>query len=69
MLRLGGDLLASRDALDRVASQVAALPADGGAARIGAIVDHELASEAVGLDGVRDLTHVRDVLARARYPH
>jgi hypothetical protein len=69
VLRLGGDLLASRDALDRVASQVAALPADGGAARIGAIVDHELASEAVGLDGVRDLTHVRDVLARARYPH
>jgi hypothetical protein len=67
VLRLGGDLLASRDALDRVASQVAALPEGAGAAAIGAIVDRELTSESVGLDGIRDLTHVRDVLARARF--
>jgi hypothetical protein len=66
VLRIGGDLLASRDALDRVALQVAALPDAEGRSAVGAIVDRELTSDRVGLDGVRDLTHIRDVLVSAR---
>ena len=67
-LRLGGDLLASRDALDRVASRVAALPDDTADIErvVGAIVDQELSPTSVGFDGVRDLATVRDVLVRAR---
>jgi hypothetical protein len=65
-LRVGGDLLASRDALDRVAYAVSALPRGAGVDAVGAIVDRELSPTTVALDGVRDLTHLRDVLARAR---
>jgi hypothetical protein len=65
-LRVGGDLLASRDALDRVAQAVSALPAGGRVDAIGAIVDREFSPTTVALDGVRDLTHLRDVLARAQ---
>jgi hypothetical protein len=65
-LRLGGDLLASRDALERVAARVAALALDVSSETVGRIVDEELTAGGVGLDGVRDLTHVRDVLVRAR---
>jgi hypothetical protein len=66
VLRLGGDLLASRDALDRVASLVAALPSGAGPTEIGAILDRELSPSSVALDGVRDLASLRDVLFRAR---
>jgi hypothetical protein len=66
ILRVGGDLLASRDALDRVAMEVAALPGDAPLEAIGAIVDRELSPTNVALDGVRNLAHLRDVLAKAR---
>jgi hypothetical protein len=65
-LRLGGELLASRDALDRVAAQVARLPPEATAEDIGAIVDREMSAPTVALDGVRDLATLRDVLARGR---
>jgi len=65
-LRLGGDLLASRDAIDRVASLVDGLPRGADAAEVGAIVDRELSGPGVALDGVRDLASLRDVLFKAR---
>lgn len=66
VLRLGGDLMASRDALDRLATAVDALPADAALAAIGGLVDQELGAPQVALDGVRDLASVRDVLALAK---
>jgi len=64
-LKLGGDLLASRDALDRVAQRVASLPS-ADAEAIGRIVNEELRPPAVALDGVRDLGNLAKVLAEAR---
>jgi len=66
VLRLGGDLLASRDALVRVADSVAGLPDDASVDAIGAVVDAELTASGVAVDGVRDLASIRDVLRRAR---
>jgi hypothetical protein len=66
VFRLGGDLLASRDALGRVSHAVGALPPHVEATEIGAVVDRELGPPSVALDGVRDLRNVRDVLLRAR---
>ncbi len=65
-LRLGGELMASRDAVDRVAARVDALPADATAEEVGRIVDEEFSPPGVVLEGVRDLRNVRDVLVRAR---
>ena len=65
-LRLGGDLMASRDVIERVATCVAALPPGAGADEVGAIVDRELTAPGAALEGVRDLRSLRDVLARAR---
>lgn len=63
-LRLGGDLLASRDALGRVAAAVSALQApDAGA--IGRIVNEELRSPRVALQGVKDLGSLEKVLREA----
>ena len=64
-LTLGGDLLASRDAVERVGARVAARCRAADVDAIGAIVDEELSPPHVALDGVRDLASVRDVLARA----
>jgi len=70
VLRLGGDLLASRDALDRVAARVSALSRtyllpEASAEAVGAIVDEELSGSHVALDGVRSMASLRDVLVRA----
>lgn len=64
VLRLGGDLLASRDALLRVAERVERLGAADEAA-IGTIVNGELGSPRVALQGVRDLGSIGRVLASA----
>jgi hypothetical protein len=65
--RLGGDLLASRDALERVTAHVAALSTASPSfeADVAGIVDRELSQASVALDGVRDLKNVRDVLVTA----
>ncbi len=63
-LRIGGDLLASRDALHRVATLVDALPPGRGIEEVGAIVDREFSRATVALDGVRHLGSLRDVLWR-----
>jgi hypothetical protein len=65
-LRLGGDLLASRDSVDRVSGAVDALPEGATTDEVGAVVDGEFSNASVALDGVRDLRNVRDVLLRAR---
>jgi hypothetical protein len=62
VLRVGGDLLVSRDAIARL-EQLAAGAAEED---LGRVVDETLAAPGVALDGVRSLASVRDVLARAR---
>jgi hypothetical protein len=58
VLRLGGDLLASGDAVERVAARVAALDARTPEA-VGRVVDEELAGPSVALEGIRDLSSLR----------
>ena len=62
VLRVGGDLLVSRDALARLEQRVAA---GDDASRA---VDETLAAPGVALDGIRSLTSIRDVIVRARAP-
>jgi len=64
VFRFGGDLLASRDAVGRVARRVAGL-AEATVDAVGQVVDEELGPTSVLLDGVRDLRNARDVLIRA----
>jgi hypothetical protein len=64
-LRLGGDLLVSRDALARLEERVAGLPPGESGTELGRAVDETLAARGVALEGVRSLESVRDVLARA----
>jgi hypothetical protein len=64
-LRVGGDLLVSRDALARLEHGIAALPPGASIETLGALVDACLRGSDVALDGVRSLTNVRDVVARA----
>lgn len=62
--RVGGDLLASRDAIARLEAAVKAgglhAPAD-----IGRLVDATLAAPGVALDGIRALANLRDVIVDA----
>jgi hypothetical protein len=60
VLRIGGDLLVSRDALARLESRLARGDDPGHA------VDETLAAPGVALDGVRSLKSVRDLIDRAR---
>jgi hypothetical protein len=62
VFRVGGDLLASRDALARLESRTALLP-EG---EIGAAVDEILLAPGVALDGIRTLGSLRDVIVQAR---
>jgi hypothetical protein len=62
--RIGGDLLASRDAVARLEAEVEALPR--GSTAIDGAVDACLGPADVALDGVRSLSSVRDVIERAR---
>jgi hypothetical protein len=64
VFRVGGDILASRDAIARL--ELAAATASEGV--LGAIVDATLGAPGVALDGVRSLTTIRDVIAAARFP-
>jgi hypothetical protein len=61
VLRVGGDLLASRDAIARLEARVVGAAPEA----IAAIVTEELGDPRVALDGVKSLDSVRDVLARA----
>jgi hypothetical protein len=61
VLRVGGDLLASRDAIARLEARAASASLD----ELPQAVDEALAAPGVALDGVRSLESVRDVLARA----
>jgi hypothetical protein len=62
VLRVGGDLLVSRDALARLEERVAGAADEA----IGRIVDLTLAAPGVALEGVRSLDSVRDVIVRGR---
>ncbi len=62
VFRVGGDLLVSRDALERLEARVAETPDDG----LGRVIDETLSAPGVALDGVRSLASLRDVILRAR---
>ena len=61
VFRLGGSLLASRDAVARLEAAAPTTASDA----LGALVDAALAGPGVALDGVRSLTSVRDVIVSA----
>jgi hypothetical protein len=65
VFRVGGDLPASHDALERVAARANAL-GEPTEASIGHIVDEELIPPGVALEGVKDLRSIRDVVLAAR---
>jgi hypothetical protein len=62
VLRVGGDLLVSRDALARLEERLR----DTEAADVPRVVDETLAAPGVALDGVKSLASIADVVARAR---
>jgi hypothetical protein len=62
VMRVGGDLLVSRDALARLESLVAGARDE----EIGRLVQETLGGPGVAIDGVRSLVSVRDVILRAR---
>lgn len=64
--RVGGDLLVSRDALARLEADVAAAPREAPDEVLDALVAGALDSPRVALEGIRSLSSVRDVIARAR---
>jgi len=63
-LRVGGELMVSRDALARLEAALETAPADPAA--IGELVDATLGAPGVALFGVRSLRSLRDVIARAQ---
>lgn len=65
VFRVGGDLLVSRDALARLEGSVAAARKDASDDALGLIVDDALGSPRVAIDGIRSLSSVRDVIAKA----
>jgi lipoate-protein ligase A len=65
-LKLGGDMFASRDAIALAGSRVDELPRGAGVDTIGRIIDEIFTPSNVALDGVRNLTSLRDVLMNAR---
>jgi hypothetical protein len=65
VFRVGGDLLASRDAIAHLEASVGAAGPDVPDAAVGQLVDDALARPEVALDGVRSLASVRDVIVRA----
>jgi len=62
VLRVGGDILVSRDALARLEARIVDAPDE----QLDRIVDETLAAPGVALDGVRSLKSIRDVIQRAR---
>jgi hypothetical protein len=63
VLRVGGDLLVSRDALARLEARAAAAP--DGPDDLAHVVDETLAAPGVALDGVRSLGSLLEVVSRA----
>jgi hypothetical protein len=62
VFRVGGSLLASRDAVARLEVAAPTTPDDD----LGALVDATLAGPGVALDGIRSLARVRDLIVSAR---
>ncbi len=60
-MRVGGDLLVSRDALARLEARLADARADD----VGRIVDETLSAPGVAVEGIRSLASVQDVVLRA----
>ncbi|OJY25998.1 MAG: hypothetical protein BGO98_36035 [Myxococcales bacterium 68-20] len=65
-LRVGGELMVSRDALARLEALLAALPADASEDDIGRAVDEALGSGGAITFGVRSLASIRDAIVEAR---
>jgi hypothetical protein len=65
VLRLGGDFMASRDAVSRIEVGVAALGPGATRDAVGLLVDEVFASHGAVIEGVRDLASVRDALWEA----
>jgi hypothetical protein len=65
VLRVGGDLLASRDAVAALEERVAALGPTPARDEVGRAVDEALGAPGVALDGVRHLASVRDAILAA----
>ena len=64
-LRVGGELMASRDAMTRLEELVAALPASATADDVGRVVDAALTTHGAVTFGVRSLASIRDVIVEA----
>lgn len=65
-LRVGGELMASRDALARLEALLAALPAEASEDDVGRAVDEALGSGGAITFGVRSLVSIRDAIVEAR---
>jgi len=65
-LRLGGDFMASRDAVAKVEQGVAALGPQATLEDVGRLVDEAFTTGGAAIEGVRDLASVRDVLWSAQ---
>ena len=63
VFRVGGELLASRDALARLESAASDPETD-----LSALVDRTLTAPGVALEGIRSLATIRDVISAARRP-
>jgi hypothetical protein len=67
-LRVGGELMASRDAMGKLEARIHALSEEAQADAIGHVVNETLGADGVALFGIRTLTSVRDVINEARQP-
>ncbi|MEO8798379.1 MAG: hypothetical protein ABI551_10870, partial [Polyangiaceae bacterium] len=65
VFRVGGELLASRDALANLERAIAGFDGSTELGAIGAAVDQTLAKPGTALHGIRSLKSVRDVIAAA----
>jgi hypothetical protein len=63
-LRIGGDFLASRDAVAGLEARIATLGSAPQEEAIGRAVNDTFAAQGVALEGVADLGNVREVIAR-----
>ena len=66
-MRVGGELMASRDAVARLEERLAAAGSSD-ASEVGALVDASLGAPDVALVGVRSLSSLRDVIVEASMP-
>jgi hypothetical protein len=64
-IRVGGQFMASRDAIATLEDRISLFDASTPLADIGAAVDAELTKPGVAIHGIKSLISVRDVIARA----